>query len=264
MSEQPLSDGKVDLTGKVALVTGTTSGLGHRFAKVLAAAGAKVAITGRRVERLASLRQEIEQAGGEAFEVELDVTDDASIVACVQGVEAHFGGIDILVNNAGMNVSGLAVNIAVEDLDAVFDTNLRGVYLMAREVARSMIARDIASQGGGRIINIASMGAEAVLPRLTAYCASKAGVVAMTRGMALEWARHDINVNALCPGYIETEMNSAWVKSEEGIKQVKSFPKRRVGDVSDLDDALLLLASPKSHFITGSSLNVDDGQSLSA
>jgi NAD(P)-dependent dehydrogenase (short-subunit alcohol dehydrogenase family) len=262
MSNVEMPDGKVDLTGKVALVTGTTSGLGRRFAQVLAAAGAGVAITGRRIERLAELRDEIENGAGAALDIALDVTDAASIKDCVHDVESHFGGIDILVNNAGVNVMGKAVDLEVEDLDRVFDTNLRAVYLMAREVAKGMIAGDIAASGGGRIINIASIGAESVLPGLVAYCASKAGVVSMTRGMAREWARYEINVNALCPGYVETEINADWFKTEEGAKQVRSFPKRRLGDVRDLDEALLLLASPQARFITGSSLTVDDGQSL--
>lgn len=260
--DAPLPSHGPDLTGKVALVTGTTSGLGRRFALILANQGAKVAITGRRVERLDTLKAEIEALGGTALPISLDVTSTESVISCIDQVEQELGPIDILVNNAGMNVQALSTELSEEDYDQLMATNVKGVYFTAREAAKRMMARKLTPENGARIINIASMGAHSVLPGLVAYCASKAAVVAMTRGMAREWARHNINVNAMCPGYIETELNSEWFQSEGGAKQLKGYPRRRLGDVSDVDGALFLLASPESGFITGTSLNVDDGQSL--
>jgi len=247
-----------DLKGKTAFVTGATSGLGRRFAKILAGAGANVAIAARRTDRLAALKTEIEAAGGACVCIALDVTDGARIPLAVQEAEAALGPIDILVNNAGMNSFGMVVDLADEGFDAVMNTNVRGPFFLAREVGRSMIARG----KGGRIINIASIGALKVLPGLTAYCISKAAIAMMTRCLAREWARHDINVTAICPGYIETEINDDWFASEGGQKQIKSFPRKRLANEDDLDGMLLLLASDQSRAITGSLLTVDDGQSL--
>ncbi|MEX0839922.1 MAG: glucose 1-dehydrogenase [Parvibaculum sp.] len=247
-----------DLRGKMALVTGATSGLGKRFALVLAKAGAKVAITGRRVERLASLKAEIEAMGGQAAAIALDVTDPASIAACMTEAEQTLGPIDILVNNAGMNVQALPADVTPEGFDTMFDTNVRGAFFMAQAAGRSMMAR----AAGGRIINIASIGAHTVLPGLTIYCMTKAAVGMMTKSLAKEWARKQINVNAMCPGFIETELNSEWFASEGGQKQIKSWPRRRMGVEEDLDGTLLLLASDHGRFITGSLFTVDDGQSL--
>lgn len=247
-----------DLTGKVALVTGATSGLGKRFALILAMGGAKVAITGRRVERLAELQKEIEAMGGEAASIALDVTDTHSIAACIEKTETDLGSIDILVNNAGMNVEALPADVTPDGFDTMFDTNVRGAFFMAQAAGRSMIARG----QGGRIINIASIGAHTVLPGLTIYCMTKAAVGMMTRSLGKEWARHNINVNAMCPGFIETELNSDWFASEGGQKQIRRWPRKRLGLEEDLDGTLLLLASDHSRFITGSLFTVDDGQSL--
>jgi NAD(P)-dependent dehydrogenase (short-subunit alcohol dehydrogenase family) len=247
-----------DLTGKVALVTGATSGLGRRFALILAKAGAKVAITGRRVERLSTLKQEIEAMGGTAAAIALDVTDTDSIAACLAATEAELGPLDILVNNAGMNVQALPADVTPEGFDTMFDTNVRGAFFMAQAAGRSMIARG----QGGRIINIASIGAHTVLPGLTIYCMTKAAIGMMTRSLGKEWARHHINVNAICPGFIETELNSDWFKTEGGQKQIKSWPRRRLGLEEDLDGTLLLLSSAAGRFITGSLFTVDDGQSI--
>ena len=247
-----------NLSGKTALVTGATSGLGRRFALVLAKAGAQVAITGRRVERLAALKDEIEANGGRALSLALDVTDAKSISQCVEACERDLGPVDILVNNAGMNVEALPHQVTPEGFDTMFDTNVRGAFFMAQSVGVRMIERG----AGGRIINIASIGAHTVLPGLTIYCMTKAAVAMMTKSLAREWARANINVNAMCPGFIETELNSDWFHSEGGQKQIKSFPRRRLGVESDLDGALLLLASDHSRFITGSLFTVDDGQSL--
>lgn len=247
-----------DLTGKVALVTGTTSGLGKRFAQILANAGASVVITGRRVDRLEALAAELEGMGARVLPVALDVTDVASIDACVAEVVTELGGIDILINNAGMNVQASAVDLLPEDFDRVMDTNMRGAFFMATRVGARMIARG----QGGSIINVASIGAHTVLPGLATYCMSKAAVAMMTRSLAHEWARHKINVNAICPGFIETELNSEWFETDGGQKQIKSWPRRRLGLESDLDGIVLLLASEQGRLMTGSVTTIDDGQSL--
>jgi NAD(P)-dependent dehydrogenase (short-subunit alcohol dehydrogenase family) len=247
-----------DLTGKTALVTGATSGLGRRFALVLAKAGASVAITGRRVDRLETLKAEIEALGGRALPIALDVTDARSIEACVESAETGLGPVNILVNNAGMNVEAMAHEVTPEGYDTMFDTNVRGAFFMAQAVGKRMLARG----EGGRIINIASIGAFTQLPGLTIYCMTKAAIAMMTKSLAKEWARKNINVNAMCPGFIETELNSDWFHTEGGQKQIKSFPRRRLGVESDLDGTLLLLASDHARFITGSLFTADDGQSL--
>jgi len=247
-----------DLTGKVALITGTTSGLGKRFAQILANAGASVVITGRRVDRLEALAAELEGMGARVLPVALDVTDVASIDACVAEVVTELGGIDILINNAGMNVQASAVDLLPEDFDRVMDTNMRGAFFMATRVGARMIARG----QGGSIINVASIGAHTVLPGLATYCMSKAAVAMMTRSLAHEWARHKINVNAICPGFIETELNSEWFETDGGQKQIKSWPRRRLGLESDLDGIVLLLASEQGRLMTGSATTIDDGQSL--
>ncbi len=247
-----------DLTGKVAIVTGATSGLGKRFAQILSAAGAAVAITGRRVDRLETLATEIEARGGRVLPVQLDVTDVHSIETCTRAVETELGHIDILVNNAGMNIQSSAADMSPEDFDLLMSTNLRGAFFMATNVGKRMIERG----EGGSIINIASIGAHTVLPGLAAYCMSKAAVAMMTRSLAHEWARHKVNVNAICPGFIETELNDEWFASEGGQRQIKSWPRRRLGQESDLDGMLLLLASRQGRLMTGSILTIDDGQSL--
>lgn len=247
-----------NLKGKVALITGATSGLGVRFARVLAEAGAAVAIAGRRVERLEELAKEIEQAGGRALPVKLDVTDAAAIEKAMDEIETELGPLDILVNNAGMNVQSMATDVTPEAYDQIMNTNTRGMFFMATSAGRRMIAR----KSGGRVINIASIGAHTVLPGLAVYCMSKAATAMMTRSLAREWAKHDINVNAICPGYIRTELNSEWFDSAGGQKQIANFPRKRLGDEGDLDGTLLLLAGDQGRIITGSLFTVDDGQSL--
>jgi NAD(P)-dependent dehydrogenase (short-subunit alcohol dehydrogenase family) len=247
-----------DLAGKTAFVTGATSGLGRRFARILAGAGANVAIAGRRADRLQTLKAEIETAGGRCSAVVLDVTDAKQIVPALDKAESALGPIEILVNNAGMNSFGMVIDLSDEGFDAVMNTNVRGPFFLARETARRMIARG----KGGRIVNIASIGTFKVLPGLTAYCVSKAAIGMMTKCLAREWARHGINVNAICPGYIETELNSEWFESEGGKKQINSFPRKKLMEEDNLDAVLLLLASDQSSAITGSLMTVDDGQSL--
>lgn len=247
-----------DLTGKTALVTGATSGLGRRFSYILARAGANVAITGRRAERLESLEKEISALGVGSKAVVLDVTDDTAIGPAFDRIEAALGPVDILVNNAGVNIQGFVLDQTMADFDSVMNTNLRAPFLLAREAGKRMIA----AKKAGRIINIASIGSFKVLPGLSSYCISKAALTMMTQSLAREWARYGINVNAICPGYIETELNSAWFQSEGGQKQINSFPKKRLAKEEDLDGTLLLLASDASRAITGALLTVDDAQSL--
>jgi NAD(P)-dependent dehydrogenase (short-subunit alcohol dehydrogenase family) len=247
-----------DLKGHVAFVTGATSGLGRHFAKILSGAGAAVVLSGRRRDRLDAVKREIEKDGGRAAAIELDVTDETRIAPALDQAEAAFGSIDILVNNAGLSVFGLAADISATDFDKVISTNLRAPFLLSTEVARRLIA----AKREGRIINIASIGSFRVLPGVTAYCVSKAGLAMMTQCLAREWARKGINVNALCPGYVETELNNEWFASEKGKKQIDGFPRKRLARESDLDGMFLLLASDASRTITGSLLTVDDGQSL--
>jgi NAD(P)-dependent dehydrogenase (short-subunit alcohol dehydrogenase family) len=240
-----------DFSGRRALITGATSGLGARFAHVLAAHGAEVVVTGRRMERLDALCKVI---GPAARAMSLDVTDKSSIDACV----ADAGAIDILVNNAGLNVQARARDVTEADYDLIMNTNLKGAFFMAQAVGNQMIAR----ARGGQIINVASIGAFKALPGLTVYSMSKAAVAMMTQGLAREWARHEINVNALCPGFILTEINQAWFDAEGGKRQIAGFPRKRVGEAADLDRALLMLASRENRFMTGSMLTLDDGQLL--
>ncbi len=244
-----------DLSGKVALVTGASSGLGARFAKVLAEAGATVALASRRVERLKELRAEIDAEGGEAHVYQLDVTSVPNIRACVAKVEAELKRIDILVNNSGVSAQGRVLEVTEDDFDYVMNTNAKGAFFVAQQVANVMAAK----KTPGRIINIASVAGVRALSQLSVYCMSKAAVIHMTRAMAVEWGRYGINVNAICPGYIETELNSAYFATEGGQKLVNMLPRRRVGKPEDLDGLLLLLASDASGFINGAAVNADDG-----
>jgi NAD(P)-dependent dehydrogenase (short-subunit alcohol dehydrogenase family) len=250
---------EISLEGKVALVTGASSGLGARFAKILADAGATVALGARRLERLKELRAEIDSEGGEAHVYSLDVTSVASIRACVAQVEADLSKIDILVNNSGVSAQGRALEVSEADYDYVMSTNAKGAFFMAQQVAQVMARK----QTPGRIINIASVAGMKIVPQLSVYSMSKAAVIHMTRAMAVEWGRYGINVNAICPGYIETEINSAYFATEGGQKLINSLPRRRVGKPEDLDGLLLLLASDSSAFINGAAVAADDGMAAS-
>jgi NAD(P)-dependent dehydrogenase (short-subunit alcohol dehydrogenase family) len=250
------------LAGQVAVVTGASSGLGAHFARLLAGQGAAVALAARRLERVQALAEEINQAGGRALALPLDVADAHAIGPALDRAEAELGPLGIMVNNAGVSGEGLALDLTLEEIDNIFAVNLRGVFVGAREAARRMIASGRGERDQARIINIASVAAETVLPGVSAYCASKAGVAMLTKVLAREWARHRIAVNALSPGYVETEMNADWFASEAGRKQVSGFPRRRLMDISGLDEAFLLLAGPGAAAMTGSLITVDDGQSL--
>ncbi len=245
------------LAGKRAIVTGASSGLGARFAEVLAADGAEVVLAARRADRLDELVGKIASDGGRAQAVSLDVTDADDIDGVVkQAVDG--GGIDILVNNAGISIEKRLTDFTVEDYDRLMATNQRGAFFMAQHVGKAMIERG----QGGKIVNIASVLASTVLAGLGIYGMSKAAVAHMTRTMALEWARFDIQVNAIAPGYIETEINSAFFKTEPGQKMVAKMLRGRLGQPKDLDGLLRLLVTADSDFITGTMLTVDDGQTL--
>jgi NAD(P)-dependent dehydrogenase (short-subunit alcohol dehydrogenase family) len=254
---------EIDLSGRVAFVTGASSGLGEQFARTLAAAGAGVVLAARRVERLKTLRADIESQGGDAHVVALDVTDPDSIKAAVAHAETEMGAIDILVNNSGVSSTQKLTDVKPEDFDFVMGTNTRGAFFMAQEVAKRMIAR---SKGeapgtftGGRIVNVASMAGLRVLSQIGVYCMSKAAVIHMTKAMALEWGRFGINVNAICPGYIDTEINHHHWQTEAGQKLVQMLPRKRVGKPQDLDAVLMMLCANQSHFVNGAVIAADDG-----
>lgn len=247
-----------DLKGSVAFITGASGGLGAHFARLLARRGASVAITARRVDKISALADEICTAGGKAIALSLDVAQAEAIGPALDAAAAQLGPINILINNAGVGGEGLALDLSIEDFDATFAVNVRGTYFAAREAARRMIAAGIE----GRIVNIGSIASHTVLPGLSAYCGSKAAVAMLTRSMAREWARKGLAVNALCPGYIETAINDTWWPTEGGQKQLKGFPRRRLMDAQDLDEAFLMLAGPGAKAITGSVITIDDGQSL--
>ena len=251
---------RFDLKGRIALVTGASSGLGRHFAQALAAAGASVAVAARRTDRLAEAVAEIEAADGRAFAVPLDVTDPASVRACFQAVEGRFGTVDLVVNNAGTAVSRPLLEQTDEDWNSVLGTNLQGAWFVAQEGARRMVA----AQRGGAIVNIASITGERVAGGVAPYCASKAGLLHLTRAMALELARHGIRVNALAPGYMATELNDAFLASEAGERLRSRIPQRRFGRPEELVGPLLLLASEAGSFITGSVLSVDGGHLVSS
>ena len=254
---------RTNLKEKVALVTGASSGLGSRYARVLAANGALTVLAARRVERLKDLRAEIEAAGGAAHVVALDVTDHESIRAAVAQAESEVGPIDILVNNSGVSTTQRLVDVTAADFDFVVGTNVKGAFFMAQEVAQRMIARGKAQADfRGRIVNIASVAGLRVLPQIGLYCMSKAAVIHMTRAMALEWGRWGINVNALCPGYIDTEINHQHWQTEAGRKLMNMLPRKRVGKPEDLDALLMMLCANESRFVNGAVIAAHDGQAI--
>lgn len=248
----------VSLKGKVAVVTGASSGLGERFATILSDAGATVALTARRTDRLEALAGRIRAAGGTAITVRLDVNEQDNIEAAFAQIASELGGVDILVNNSGVSKQARLTDTTPEDFDFVMDTNVKGAFFVAQAAARDMIAR----KAPGRIINIASVAGLRVLSQLSVYCMSKAAVVQMTKAMALEWARYGINTNAICPGYIETEINRDHWSTPGGQKLIEMLPRRRVGEPQDLDGLLLLLASGEARFINGAIIAADDGLSV--
>jgi len=256
MSEQfPLPYNNSDLKGQVAFVTGAASGLGRRFSKVLAAAGASVAVAARRLDRLESLVAEITADGGTAVAVQLDVTDASQITAAIDSAEKALGPITILINNAGIPDAQFATRMSVELIDQVLDTNVRGPFLLSTEIARRLIDR----KSAGRMINISSVSASHYDGHGAAlYSVSKAAIDRMTKTLAVEWARFNINVNAIAPGAFHSEMMDGMLERVGDIS--KGFPRKRLGDPAQLDSTLLYLCAPASEFVTGTIITVDDGQ----
>lgn len=255
MSDYAMPNFSVDLRGQVALVTGTTSGLGHRFARVLASCGARVALTGRREERLEALAKEIRADGGECLPLRLDMTDRVSIRQVVDETERAFGAVTILVNNAGIPDAQRAHKMPDELVDAVFDTNLRGPWVLSCEVARRLIA----AKKPGRMVNISSIGAFQYGGNGAAlYSVTKAALARMTEALAVEWARFHINVNAIAPGAFSSEMMDGMLARIGDFS--RAFPRQRVCDPALLDSTLLYLVSPASEAVTGTVIKVDDGQ----
>jgi len=254
---------RTNLKEKIALVTGASSGLGAQFARVLAANGALTVLAARRVERLKELRAQIESRGGAADVVPLDVTDPASIEAAVAKIEQENGPIDILVNNAGVSAVARLTEASPVDFDYLFNTNVRGAFFVAQAVARRMIGRAKEQQDfRGRIVNIASVAAFKPLSQIGVYCMTKAAVVQMTRAQALEWGRYGINVSAICPGYIRTEINAEHWHTDAGRKLLQALPRKRVGEPGDLDPVLLMLVADESQFVNGAIVAADDGLSV--
>ncbi len=251
----PLPNASNDLSGQTALVTGASSGLGRRFALVLAACGAKVAVTGRRLDRLETLAAEIRAAGGQAEPLVLDVIDAAQLIDVVARAEQALGLVTILINNAGIPDAQRAHKMPLELIDRVLDTNLRAPYLLSCEVARKLIA----AKSPGRMVNIASMaafqygGGGAAL-----YSITKAGVVRLTEALAVEWAPFNINVNCIAPGAFSSEMMDGMLARVGDIAQ--RFPRKRIGDPAQMDATLLYLVSPAADFVTGAVIKIDDAQ----
>ncbi|MBF2761362.1 MAG: SDR family oxidoreductase [Ectothiorhodospiraceae bacterium AqS1] len=244
-----------DLHGCIALVTGASSGLGRHFAQTLAARGAKVALAARRIDRLESLARKIEDAGGVAHPIRMDVTANESVERALDAVQSALGIPDILINNSGIARTAATLQTGEEDWSAVIDTNLTGAWRVARLTAQRMVQ----AQQPGAIVNILSILAFGIAGGLGAYAASKAGLLQLTRTMAMELARHRIRVNAIAPGYVRTDMNRGYFESEAGKAMIRRIPQRRIADPAEIDGALLLLAGPASSYMTGSTIVVDGG-----
>lgn len=253
---------RYSLAGRVALITGASSGLGAHFARLYAAAGAAVVIGARRVERVEALAAEIAAAGGKALAVAMDVTDEDSLRAAYDAAEQAFGAPDVVVANAGLAEAGRSIDLAQEQVRRVVDTNFTGAYLTAREGARRMIAAGSKGSGKGRVILIGSITSMMTGQGDSAYAATKAAIAHLGRQFAREWVRQGINVNVIHPGYIRTEIDGEWFDSEGGAKQIASWPRRRMVDIAALDDLMLFFASDASAQVTGTDIAVDDGQSL--
>ena len=255
MAEYPLPNLSNDLSGRVALVTGASSGLGYRFAQVVAASGAKVAIAARRVDRLQSLADEIRAAGGTAEAIALDMRDNESIISAVDQAESALGTVDILINNAGVPDAQRAHKMSLELIDTVFDTNLRGPYILSCEIARRLIA----AKKPGRMVNISSVGGFNYGGNGAAlYSITKSAIVRMTECLAVEWARFNINVNAIAPGAFSSEMMDGMLQRMGDITQF--FPRKRICDPPEMDSTLLYFLSPASAAVTGTYIKIDDGQ----
>ncbi len=244
------------------MITGASSGLGAHFARVCAAAGAAVGLCARRKDRLDALCAEIEAAGGRAAAIATDVAEEKTTIEAFDEAERIFGGVDSVIANAGMNAEGLAVGIDADDFARVLDVNLKGVFLTAREAARRMVAAGAKQREHGRIVVISSITANHVEPGLAAYSAAKAGAAQLGRVLAREWASSGVNVNVLCPGYIQTDLNREWFATEGGRRQMNRWPRRRLMAETDLDHIIAFLLSDAARRVTGSIFTIDDGQTL--
>lgn len=247
----------VDLTGRRALVTGASSGVGRHVSQVLAHSGAHVTLAARRMAALEETASQISKHGGNSEIVHLDVTDDASVSAAFPADARPY---DIVVNNAGVAHGGAALDIRPDEWARVIDTDLSGVFRVAQTAAKRMVE----AGRGGTIVNVASIAGLRVAGGVAAYATAKAGVIQLTRALALEWARHDIRVNSLCPGYIETDLNRDFFASDAGKAMIRRIPQRRLGRFEDLDGPLLLFASDASRFMTGTEIVVDGGHLVSS
>ena len=243
------------LANQTAIVTGASSGLGAHFARVLAEAGAKVALLARRKRLAEEVAAEIDAHHGTAMAFAADVTDTDSLHRALHDIESAFGTPDILVNNAGTHAGDLALDLNIADWDSVLETNLKGAWLLTQQLAQHWVER----KHPGIVINIASILGIGVSPGVMPYAVSKAGLIQMTKALALEWARHGIRVNAIAPGYFATDLNTDFFATPAGEATVKKIPMRRIGKLEDLDGPLLLLASPASAYMTGSVITVDGG-----
>lgn len=250
-----MTPAQFDISGRTALVTGASSGLGNHFAKVLAAAGANVVAVARRTDRLEHLVEEIVATGGQAMALALDVADTSRMDAVLDAATERFGGVDILINAAGISYEGHSLDMTGEQLDRILDVNVKSIWQLSTKVARQLVDRG----ARGNIVNIASICAMNAAPSLSLYAISKAAVLQLTKSLALDFRANDIRVNAICPGYFKTEMNADFFATEAGQKRIKRLPPKRLGEYHELDGALLLLASDAASFMTGAAIPVDGG-----
>ncbi|MEP7351378.1 MAG: SDR family NAD(P)-dependent oxidoreductase [Sphingorhabdus sp.] len=250
------------LAGRTALIVGASSGLGARFAEIYAQAGANVILGARRLDRTTDLAEKIIASGGQALPAEMDVTDEASIIAAFDAAEARFGTVNVIVANAGIQKAGRSTAVRSAAIAELMATNFTGVYLVAREGARRLIASGSKEREDGRIILIGSITADMSFQGDAAYAASKAAVAKLGKDFAREWVRQGVNVNVVQPGYIDTDINGEWYQTDGGKAQIATFNRRRLQDASSLDEMMLFLASDNARAITGSVITIDDGQSL--
>lgn len=249
-----------DIAGKVVLVTGASSGIGAHFSRVLAARKAKVAVAARRADLLAQMAAEVAEAGGTMLPVEMDIASLDSIRRGIARIEAEWGPVEILLNNAGVLHEGKALDVTEQDFDRVFDINVKGSFFVSQACVKRMVELGIA----GRVVNTASVAGLVSMPLLSLYGISKAALVHMTKTLAQEWARHGISVNAICPGFVATEMNAAFFDSPPGRRLVEKLPKQRLARPADLEALLLLLVSPaRGGFMNGAVITIDDGYAVS-
>lgn len=250
---------ELSLSGRVALITGASSGFGAHFARLFVREGARVVLGARRTDRIADLAAEL---GDAALAVPLDVTNEDSIIAAYDAAEAKFGTVDTVIANAGVVAAGRSIDLSLAEIDSVVSTNFTGLYLTAREGARRMIAAGFKAHGRGRVVLIGSITAEMTGQGDAAYAATKAGVAHLGHQFAREWVRQGINVNTIQPGYIRTEIGGDWFDTEGGKVQIDGWHRKRLCPIEALDAPLLFLASDASLHVTGATLTVDDGQVL--